>query len=104
MIKRLSAEFIGTLWLVSGGGGSAVLAVFPDVDTGLAGVSLAFGLIVLTMAYAVGHISGAHFNLAKHRTGALRQRLGDLPTLAFLGRAHCGSDCGGVFLFLDDWR
>jgi len=65
MIKRLSAEFIGTLWLVLGGCGSAVLAAaFPDVGIGLHGVSLAFGLTVLTMAYAVGHVSGAHFNPA----------------------------------------
>jgi len=65
MIKRLSAEFIGTLWLVLGGCGSAVLAAaFPEVGIGLHGVSLAFGLTVLTMAYAVGHISGAHFNPA----------------------------------------
>ncbi len=65
MIKRLSAEFIGTLWLVLGGCGSAVLAAaFPDVGIGLLGVSLAFGLTVLTMAYAVGHVSGAHFNPA----------------------------------------
>jgi len=65
MIKRLSAEFIGTLWLVLGGCGSAVLAAaFPDVGIGLHGVALAFGLTVLTMAYAVGHISGAHFNPA----------------------------------------
>lgn len=65
MIKKLSAEFIGTLWLVLGGCGSAVLAAaFPDVGIGLLGVSLAFGLTVLTMAYAVGHVSGAHFNPA----------------------------------------
>lgn len=65
MIKKLTAEFVGTLWLVLGGCGSAVLAAtFPDVGIGLAGVSLAFGLTVLTMAYAVGHISGAHFNPA----------------------------------------
>lgn len=65
MIKRLSAEFVGTLWLVLGGCGSAVLAAaFPEVGIGLHGVSLAFGLTVLTMAYAVGHISGAHFNPA----------------------------------------
>jgi aquaporin Z len=65
MVKKLSAEFIGTLWLVLGGCGSAVLAAaFPNVGIGLHGVSLAFGLAVLTMAYAVGHISGAHFNPA----------------------------------------
>src|SRR5215203_4248565 len=65
MIKKLSAEFIGTLWLVLGGCGSAVLAAaFPQVGIGLAGVSLAFGLTVLTMAYAIGHISGCHLNPA----------------------------------------
>ncbi len=65
MPNRLLAEFVGTFWLVLGGCGSAVLAAaFPDVGIGLIGVSLAFGLTVLTMAYAVGHISGAHFNPA----------------------------------------
>lgn len=64
-MKKLGAEFIGTFWLVLGGCGSAVLAAaFPEVGIGLAGVSLAFGLTVLTMAYAVGHISGGHFNPA----------------------------------------
>lgn len=64
-MKKLAAEFFGTFWLVLGGCGSAVLAAaFPDVGIGLAGVSLAFGLTVLTMAYAVGHISGGHFNPA----------------------------------------
>src|SRR4051812_33203452 len=63
--KKLGAEFIGTFWLVLGGCGSAVLAAkFPEVGIGLVGVSLAFGLTVLTMAYAVGHISGGHFNPA----------------------------------------
>src|SRR5262245_25462846 len=65
MTSKLTAEFIGTLWLVLGGCGSAVLAVaFPQVGIGLLGVSLAFGLTVLTMAYAVGPISGGHFNPA----------------------------------------
>ena len=65
MTKRLFAELFGTFWLVLGGCGSAVLAAkFPEVGIGLAGVSLAFGLTVLTMAYSVGHISGAHFNPA----------------------------------------
>jgi aquaporin Z len=63
--KQLGAEFFGTFWLVLGGCGSAVLAAaFPNVGIGLHGVSLAFGLTVLTMAYAVGHISGGHFNPA----------------------------------------
>jgi aquaporin Z len=65
LAKRVSAEFIGTFWLVLGGCGSAVLAAaVPQVGIGLHGVSLAFGLTVLTMAYAIGHISGCHLNPA----------------------------------------
>lgn len=65
MINKLSAEFFGTFWLVFGGCGSAVLAAaFPELGIGFAGVALAFGLTVLTMAYAVGPISGGHFNPA----------------------------------------
>ena len=65
MSKKLGAEFIGTFWLVLGGCGSAVLAAaFPEVGIGLAGVALAFGLTVLTMAFAIGHISGCHLNPA----------------------------------------
>ncbi|NMG67779.1 aquaporin Z [Azoarcus indigens] len=64
-MKKIGAEFIGTFWLVFGGCGSAVLAAgFPELGIGFVGVSLAFGLTVLTMAYAVGHISGGHFNPA----------------------------------------
>ena len=64
-MKRYGAEFFGTFWLVLGGCGSAVLAAaFPELGIGFAGVALAFGLTVLTMAYAVGHISGGHFNPA----------------------------------------
>jgi aquaporin Z len=65
MANRLGAEFFGTFWLVFGGCGSAVLAAaFPQLGIGFTGVSLAFGLTVLTMAYAVGHVSGGHFNPA----------------------------------------
>jgi aquaporin Z len=65
LTKRLSAEFIGTLWLVLGGCGSAVLAAsFPALGIGFVGVALAFGLTLLTMAYAIGHISGCHLNPA----------------------------------------
>ncbi len=65
MVRRTTAEFIGTFWLVFGGCGSAVLAAaFPEVGIGFAGVALAFGLTVLTMAYSIGHISGCHLNPA----------------------------------------
>ena len=65
LTNRLAAEFLGTFWLVLGGCGSAVLAAaFPGVGIGLLGVSLAFGLTVLTMAYAIGHASGCHLNPA----------------------------------------
>ena len=65
MSQKMAAEFLGTLWLVLGGCGSAVLAAaFPEVGIGLLGVALAFGLTVLTMAFAIGHISGCHLNPA----------------------------------------
>src|ERR1700689_2659662 len=65
MSRKVAAEFFGTFWLVFGGCGSAVLAAaFPALGIGFLGVSFAFGLTVLTMAYAVGHVSGGHFNPA----------------------------------------
>src|SRR4029079_10685693 len=64
-MRRTAAEFFGTFWLTFGGCGSAVLAAgFPSLGIGFLGVSFAFGLTVLTMAYAVGHVSGGHFNPA----------------------------------------
>lgn len=75
MFKKLSAEFLGTFVLVFGGCGSAVLAAaFPDLGIGFAGVALAFGLTVLTMVYAVGHISGGHFNPAVSLGLAIAER------------------------------
>src|SRR6201998_1733964 len=65
MLRKVSAEFVGTAWLVLGGCGAAVLAAaYPELGIGFVGVSLAFGLTVLTMAYAIGHVSGAHLNPA----------------------------------------
>lgn len=94
-MKKYFAEFFGTFWLVFGGCGSAVLAAgIPDLGIGYMGVSLAFGLTVLTMAYAVGHISGGYFNPAVS-IGLLvggRFNARDLvPYIASSIRCDCGS-------------
>ena len=85
MYKKLLAEFFGTFWLVLGGCGAAVLAAkFPGVGIGLLGVALAFGLTVVTMAYAVGHISGAHFNPAITIGAWVAGRIGSGDVLPYI--------------------
>ena len=99
--NRLAAEFFGTLWLVLGGCGSAVIAAaFPNVGIGLLGVSFAFGLTVLTMAYAIGHISGCHLNPAVS-VGLMvggRFRGGDL--LPYVVAQVAGAVAGAAILYL----
>ncbi len=100
-MKRLLAEFIGTFWLVLGGCGSAVLAAaFPDVGIGLLGVSLAFGLTVLTMAYAIGHISGCHLNPAVSLglVAGGRFPAGDLAP--YIGAQVAGAIAAGAVLYV----
>jgi aquaporin Z len=98
MQRKLVAEFIGTLWLVLGGCGSAVLAAkFPDVGIGLVGVSLAFGLTVLTMAYAIGHISGCHLNPAVTVGLVAAGRFSAGEALPYIGAQVIGG-CAGAFL------
>ncbi|TCM84921.1 aquaporin Z [Rhodovulum steppense] len=101
MIKKLSAEFFGTFWLVFGGCGSAVLAAgFPDLGIGFVGVSIAFGLTVMTMAYAVGHISGGHFNPAVSLGLALGGRFGWGELLPYWAAQVVGGFAAAVVLFL----
>ena len=98
--KRLAAEFIGTGWLVLGGCGSAVIsAAFPNVGIGLLGVSLAFGLTVVTMAYAIGHVSGCHLNPAVSvgLTVGGRFPAGDL--LGYIGAQVAGGLFGAFVLW-----
>jgi aquaporin Z len=100
-MNKLSAEFFGTFWLVLGGCGSAVLAAaFPSVGIGLMGVSLAFGLTVLTMAYAVGGISGGHFNPAVTVGLATAGRFswGDVPR--YVVSQVLGGIAGALVLYL----
>lgn len=101
MLKRLTAECIGTAWLVLGGCGSAVLAAaFPNVGIGLMGVSLAFGLTVLTMAYAIGHISGCHLNPAVSVGLWAGERFPARDLLPYIGAQVVGAILGAGVLYV----
>ena len=101
MPKKLGAEFIGTFWLVLGGCGSAVLAAaFPDVGIGLLGVSLAFGLTVLTMAFAIGHISGCHLNPAVSLGLLVGGRFPAAELVPYIIAQVLGGLAGGAVLFV----
>jgi aquaporin Z len=99
--QRLTAEFLGTLWLVLGGCGSAVLAAaFPQVGIGLLGVSLAFGLSVLTMVYAVGHVSGGHFNPAVTVGLCVARRIQSKDVLPYILAQLAGAIVGAGILYV----
>jgi aquaporin Z len=99
--QRLTAEFLGTLWLVLGGCGSAVLAAaFPGVGIGLLGVSFAFGLSVLTMAYAVGHISGGHFNPAVTVGLCTARRIAGKDVIPYILAQVAGAIAGAAILYV----
>jgi len=100
-MKQYLAEFVGTLWLVLGGCGSAVLATgFPDVGIGFVGVSLAFGLTVLTMAYAIGHISGCHLNPAVSIGLWLGGRFSGAKVVPYIVAQVLGALAAGGILFV----
>jgi aquaporin Z len=99
--KRAIAEFFGTFWLVFGGCGSAVLAAaFPQLGIGFAGVALAFGLTVLTMAYAIGHISGCHLNPAVSAGLAVGKRFPASEFLPYVVAQLLGGIAGAGTLFV----
>src|SRR6202142_2710558 len=98
--KRAFAEFIGTFWLVFGGCGSAVLAAaFPGLGIGFAGVALAFGLTVLTMAFAIGHISGCHLNPAVSFGLVVGKRFPAADLLPYVIAQVAGGICGAAVLY-----
>ncbi|AJH15272.1 aquaporin Z [Myroides profundi] len=100
-MKNYFAEFFGTFWLVLGGCGSALFAAgVPDVGIGFVGVSLAFGLTVLTMAYAVGPISGGHFNPAVSIGMYIGGRFSGKEILPYIGSQLAGAICAAVVLYL----
>jgi aquaporin Z len=99
--KRSAAEFFGTFWLVFGGCGSAVLAAaFPSLGIGFAGVALAFGLTVLTMAYAIGHISGCHLNPAVSLGLFAGKRIPGSDLLPYIAAQVAGGICGAGVLYI----
>ena len=99
-MKKLFAEFFGTFWLVFGGCGSALFAAgFPDLGIGFAGVALAFGLTVLTMVYAVGHISGGHFNPAVSFGLWAGGRFSAKELVSYIVSQCLGAICGAGALF-----
>ncbi len=99
--KKLVAEFIGTFWLVFGGCGSAVLAAgFPELGIGFVGVSLAFGLTVLTMAYAIGHISGCHLNPAVSLGLWSAGKFETKELLPYIATQVIGGTVGALVLYL----
>jgi aquaporin Z len=101
IMNKYLAEFVGTFWLVLGGCGSAVLAAaFPEVGIGLLGVSLAFGLTVLTMAYAIGHISGCHLNPAVSLGLYLGGRFPASGLLPYIASQVLGGIAGAGVLYL----
>lgn len=100
-MKKYGAEFFGTFWLVLGGCGSAIFAAaFPDVGIGLLGVSLAFGLTVLTMAFAIGHISGCHLNPAVSIGLWAGGRFSGNQLLPYIVAQVLGAVAGGGVLYL----
>ena len=99
-MKKYFAEFFGTFWLVFGGCGSAVLAAaIPDLGIAYAGVALAFGLTVLTMAYAVGHISGGHFNPAVSIGLMVGGRFDKKDLLPYIGAQVVGAIAAAAVLY-----
>jgi aquaporin Z len=99
--RRTTAEFFGTFWLVFGGCGSAVLAAaFPNFGIGFVGVALAFGLTVLTMAYAIGHISGCHLNPAVTAGLVAGGRFPATECIAYMAAQVAGGTLGSAFLYV----
>src|SRR5262252_4292940 len=99
--NRAGEEFLGTFWLVLGGCGSAVMAAaFPQLGIGFLGVALAFGLTVLTMAYAVGHVSGGHFNPAVTIGLCVGKRIPPSDVLPYVISQVLGAIAGAFVLYL----